>query len=193
MHFARIVRRIKKERSQLRILVLGFDNAGKTSVLHRLFGKPVMDAMPTFGYQIHSGVHRGYELVVLDVGGQSVFQEHWSSYYEDVDGVVFVFDSTDGRSFTEHVGRIKSAVVGKPMLLLANKCDIGTAFSQDMLGNDFQQFLSRKDVRLMKCSARSGEGVNEGFDWLLAESMKRLLNEVAVKACAAVEGSMVGQ
>ncbi|KAM0672575.1 ADP-ribosylation factor-like GTPase [Ordospora colligata] len=183
MHFARAVRRIKKERNQLKILVLGLDNAGKTSVLHCLFGKPVVDVMPTFGYQIHSGVYRGYELILLDIGGQSVFLEYWSSYYEDVDGVVFVFDSTDCRSFAEHVSQIKSSLVNKPMLLLANKCDINPGFSEDVFGNDFQRFLSRKDVRLVRCSARSGEGVNDGFSWLLTESMQRLLNDITNKTC----------
>lgn len=174
MHFSRIVKRMKRERSQLRLLVLGLDNAGKTTVLHSLLGRPVEMVRPTFGYQIYDAAYKSVGLVILDVGGQSMFVEYWSSYYEDVDGVVFVVDSSDSRSFVEHIGRVRSALAGVPMLILANKSDLNPVFDAAQLGGDFCEFVARDDVKLAKCCGITGEGLEEGFEWVLDRSAKRL-------------------
>ncbi|ADM11182.1 ARF GTP-binding ADP ribosylation factor [Encephalitozoon intestinalis ATCC 50506] len=175
MYFSRIVRKIKKERSQLRVLVLGLDNAGKTTVLHKLLGKAIEHVQPTFGYQIYDVTYKTLSLIILDVGGQSMFVEYWSSYYEDVDGVVFVFDSSDRRSFIEHVGHIKSTLVDTPMLILANKSDLNPTFDPRSFGNDFCEFLEKNDVKLSKCCGLSGDGLEEGFDWMIGRAMKGLM------------------
>ncbi|CAD26193.1 GTP-BINDING ADP RIBOSYLATION FACTOR (ARF) [Encephalitozoon cuniculi GB-M1] len=191
MYFSRIVRSIKKERSQLRILVLGLDNAGKTTILHKLLGKPTERVHPTFGYQIHDVVYKAHSLIVLDIGGQSVFVEYWSSYYEDVDGVVFVFDSSDRRSFAEHIGHIRSALVDTPMLILANKSDLNPTFNAESLGSDLCELLKKSDVRLVKCCGVSGDGLEAGFDWILGKSMRRLVSEAEKETAEALQGQVL--
>lgn len=175
MYFNRIVRRIKKERAQLRILVLGLDNAGKTTILHKILSKPIESVRPTFGYQIYDVYYKAVSLIILDIGGQSMFVEYWSSYYEDVDGVVFVFDSSDSRSFVEHIGYIRSVLVSTPMLIFANKSDLNPMFNPNQFGKDFCELLKREDVRLIKCCGIKGDGLEAGFDWILGKAMERLV------------------
>lgn len=173
--FSRIVRKIKKERSQLRILVLGLDNAGKTTILHRILHRPVSRIAPTFGYQIHDAVYNGLNLQILDVGGQALFREYWTNYYEKTDGIVFVFDSSDSRSFVGHIGDIRTALVDTPVLVLANKCDLSPAFEPCVLGDDFCRFLeSCPDMRLVRCSGATGEGLEDGFRWIVDMAVRSL-------------------
>jgi ADP-ribosylation factor-like protein 2 len=179
MSFNRIIKKIKKERKELRLLVLGLDNAGKTTILHRLLGKPIEEVCPTFGYQIHSAEYGGHYLTILDIGGQRIFREYWSSYYEKIDGAIFVFDSSDGRSFVEHIAHIKSELVDTPLLILANKCDLNPGFTSADLGEELGEFLdARKDVRLVRCCGISGENLGEGVDWLLKRSMYDLTERI---------------
>lgn len=174
MYFTRIVKKIKKDQRQLKILVLGLDNAGKTTILHKVFEKPIDSVEPTFGYKMHRIPYKSFDLLVLDVGGQSLFREYWSNYYEKVDGVVFVFDSSDGRSFVEYVGGIRSVLVGTPILIFANKCDLNPTFEASSLGTDFCEFLEGGSIRLVRCCGITGEGVETGFDWIIQESVRSL-------------------
>lgn len=179
MHFTRIVKKIKKEKKQLKILVLGLDNAGKTTILHSIFKKPIDDVKPTFGYQIHNVSYKSFNLVILDIGGQSLFREYWSNYYEKVDGVVFVFDSSDSRSFVRYIGDLRSALIDTPVLIFANKHDLNPGFDVKMLGRIFHDFVKgNEDVNLVKCCGTTGEGLEMGLDWLVSKCMKNLASRL---------------
>ena len=45
---------MKEEEKELRVLVLGLDNAGKTTIVKRLCGQPIEDIEPTLGFTIHT-------------------------------------------------------------------------------------------------------------------------------------------
>lgn len=171
MTFNRIIKEVKKEINELKFLVLGFDNAGKTTILHNLFKKPIKEVHPTFGYQIHTFVYKLYNLIILDIGGQQVFRNYWSNYYENIDGVVFVFDVTDVRPFLQHISEIRSDLPDTPLLILANKCDINYNFCSENLGQDFTSFINKDiNTKLFKCSGIDGTNLEEGVDWLIEKT-----------------------
>lgn len=164
MYFTRIVKKIKKEKKLLRILVLGLDNAGKTTILHNIFKKSIDGIGPTFGYQIYNASYKSFGLTVLDIGGQSLFREYWSNYYGKTDGVIFVFDSSDNRSFVEYIGSIRSILIDTSTLIFANKCDLNPGFDIRTLGTMFYEFLEgNEDVSLVRCCGTTGEGLEIGF------------------------------
>jgi len=67
-----IIRKIKKSEKELRILVLGLDNAGKTTILKALSNEDINQIAPTHGFNIKNLQHEGFKLNVWDVGGQEV-------------------------------------------------------------------------------------------------------------------------
>ena len=65
-----IIRKVKRKEKEIRILLVGLDNAGKTTIVKRLCGDDISTVSPTLGFQIKT-VHRGgYALNIWDVGGQ---------------------------------------------------------------------------------------------------------------------------
>ena len=93
-----------------RILLLGLDNAGKTSILLHFKENSFMpSSVPTVGLNIEQVVFRDYNLTFWDVGGQAT--KLWKHYFDRVDGLVFVIDSTDktrlakAKSELQRVGR----------------------------------------------------------------------------------------
>ncbi len=77
-----------------RILMLGLDNAGKTSMLLQLKENSFMpQSVPTIGLNIEQVEFRDYNLTFWDVGGQAT--KLWKHYFDSVDGMVFVIDSSD--------------------------------------------------------------------------------------------------
>ena len=64
-----LLRKLKRTEKEARVLVLGLDNAGKTTALKRLADEDITHTMPTQGFNIKSVVHEGFKLNVWDIGG----------------------------------------------------------------------------------------------------------------------------
>jgi len=64
-----LLRKLKKTDKEFRILVLGLDNAGKTTALKKLADEDITQTMPTQGFNIKSVLHEGFKLNVWDIGG----------------------------------------------------------------------------------------------------------------------------
>ena len=65
-----LLRKLKRTDKEARILVLGLDNAGKTTILRKLADEDITHTMPTQGFNIKSVIHEGFKLNVWDIGGR---------------------------------------------------------------------------------------------------------------------------
>ena len=79
----------------MRIIILGLDNAGKTTVMKKLCGEDVTEISPTVGFNIKTLEYNRYMLNIWDVGGQKSIRPFWRNYFEQTDGIVWVIDSVD--------------------------------------------------------------------------------------------------
>ena len=69
-----MLRSLKRDEREARILVLGLDNAGKTTILKALSEEDITQIMPTQGFNIKSLVKEGFKLNVWDIGGQKTLR-----------------------------------------------------------------------------------------------------------------------
>ncbi|KAF4306392.1 putative ADP-ribosylation factor 1 protein [Botryosphaeria dothidea] len=58
-------------KKEIRILILGLDNAGKTTLLYRLKIGEVVTTIPTIGFNVESVTYKNLNLNVWDLGGQT--------------------------------------------------------------------------------------------------------------------------
>merc|ERR1712193_32658 len=124
-----LLRGLKKSETEVRILMLGLDNSGKTSILKRLSDEDISHIMPTQGFNIKSLMHEGFKLNVWDIGGQKTIRPYWSNYFESSDALVYVIDSSDKRRLEESGNELKELLAedklaGIPLLAFANKQDL---------------------------------------------------------------------
>ncbi|KAK8775272.1 hypothetical protein V5799_031388 [Amblyomma americanum] len=73
---------------ELRILLLGLDNAGKTTILKKLASEDITHITPTQGFNIKSVQAEGFKLNVWDIGGQRKIRPYWQNYFENTDVLV---------------------------------------------------------------------------------------------------------
>lgn len=73
---------------EVRILLLGLDNAGKTTILKQLASEEVTQVTPTAGFNIKSVISDGFKLNVWDIGGQQKIRPYWKNYFENTDVLV---------------------------------------------------------------------------------------------------------
>ena len=114
--------------TEKRILILGLDNAGKTSILLQMKENTFMpQSVPTIGLNIEQVPFRDYNLTFWDVGGQAT--KLWKHYFDSIDGMIFVIDSTD----RERIPKAKAELMrvtkdvslqNVPCLLMFNKTDM---------------------------------------------------------------------
>jgi ADP-ribosylation factor-like protein 2 len=97
MGLLKILKKVKQQEKEVRLLMLGLDNAGKTTILKKFNGEDISTISPTLGFNIKTLEHRGYKLNVWDVGGQQTIRSYWRNYFEQTDGLVWVVDSADAR------------------------------------------------------------------------------------------------
>jgi ADP-ribosylation factor-like protein 13B len=134
------VEQLSPSSAPLTILVIGLDNSGKTTLSHTINNDIDPIIVPTVGF--NAPVRRrisGQPVTFFDLGGGSRIRGVWPQYFADIHGVVFVVDAADPSRFEEAKNELHSAlvhpmVVGKPLLVLANKEDLPTAQPAKLLG-----------------------------------------------------------
>lgn len=133
----KILRKLKEKEKQKRILVLGLDDAGKTTFVGRLCGKSAGELQqigPTVGFEIVTLVSSlsGWTLNIWDIGGQKSLRSFWRNYFEETDALFWVVDSTAPERLElcwQELARVLQVekLSGVPLLLVANKSDLPTS------------------------------------------------------------------
>merc|ERR1712072_1495350 len=82
-------------KSEMRILMVGLDAAGKTTILYKLKLGEVVTTIPTIGFNVETVEYKNISFTVWDVGGQDKIRPLWRHYYQNTQGIIFVVDSND--------------------------------------------------------------------------------------------------
>lgn len=165
-------------KKQVRILMLGLDAAGKTTVLYQLKMGEVVKTIPTIGFNVEIIDYKGLSFTMWDVGGQDKIKLLWKHYYQNTDGIIFVVDSNDRERIEEATHDLMLMLTDEEMakaalLVLANKQDIKGAISPNELTSlmEFNKLKGRNWL-CQGSSAVTGQGIKEGLDWLATTLLK---------------------
>ncbi|KAH0468722.1 hypothetical protein IEQ34_001954 [Dendrobium chrysotoxum] len=157
---------------EMRILMVGLDAAGKTTILYKLKLGEIVTTIPTIGFNVETLEYKNISFTVWDVGGQDKIRPLWKYYFQNTQGLIFVVDSNDRDRVVEardelhkmfNDDELRDAV----LLVLANKQDLPNAMNAaeitDKLG---LHSLRQRHWYIQSTCATSGEGLYEGLDWL---------------------------
>ncbi|KZT13174.1 ARF/SAR superfamily [Laetiporus sulphureus 93-53] len=181
-----IIRKNRQKEKEMRILFLGLDNAGKTTILKKLNGEDISGISPTLGFNIKTFVHRNYTLNIWDVGGQRTLRPYWRNYFEQTDALVWVVDSSDRMRMQDcreelHSLLLEDRLAGASLLIFANKQDLQGSLTSAEIRNALG-LLSIKSHhwKILPCSAVTGENLVEGLDWVVDDVARRLYYSTAI-------------
>ncbi|KAI0092482.1 ADP-ribosylation factor family-domain-containing protein [Irpex rosettiformis] len=175
-----IIRKNRQKEKEMRILFLGLDNAGKTTILKKLNGEDITGISPTLGFNIKTFVHGRYTLNVWDVGGQRTLRPYWRNYFEQTDAIVWVVDSGDRMRMKDckeelHSLLLEDRLAGASLLIFANKQDIpGTMSTAEIREALDLSSIKSHQWRILSCSAMTGHNLVEGLDWVVEDVAGRL-------------------
>ena len=120
-----ILKKLRRKEKEMRLLLVGLDNAGKSTILSRINGEEIDSVAPTLGFNIKTFNYADYVLNVWDVGrwcdgretfglltvltesgrrryhcscslgGQKSLRSYWRNYFEATEAIIWVVDSVD--------------------------------------------------------------------------------------------------
>ncbi|PWA64480.1 small GTPase superfamily, Rab type [Artemisia annua] len=157
---------------EMRILMVGLDAAGKTTILYKLKIGEIVTTIPTIGFNVETVEYKNISFTVWDIGGQDKIRPLWRFYFQNTEGIIFAVDSNDRDRVVEardelhkllNEDELRDAV----LLVLANKQDLPNAMNAaeitDKLG---LHSLRKRPWYIQSTCATLGEGLYEGLDWL---------------------------
>jgi small GTP-binding protein len=159
----------KKEK---RILLLGLDAAGKTTVLYKLKLGEVVNTIPTIGFNVEQVQYKNIEFNMWDVGGQDKIRTLWRHYFTGTDALIFVVDSNDVERMElakQELHKLldEDELRDSTLLVFANKQDLPNAMSLTEMKDKLElHHISSREWYIQGCCAANGQGLCEGLDWL---------------------------
>ncbi|RVE71931.1 hypothetical protein OJAV_G00056850, partial [Oryzias javanicus] len=136
-------------KKQMRILMVGLDAAGKTTILYK-----------------------------LKLGEIDKIRPLWRHYFQNTQGLIFVVDSNDRERVAESAEELSKMLLEDELkdavlLVFANKQDLPNALSVSELADKLGlQALRNKTWHIEATCATQGTGLYEGLDWLSRELSK---------------------
>lgn len=170
------------KRNSVRILMLGLDNSGKTTILYALKLDELITTIPTIGFNVERVKYNNITFTVWDIGGQDKIRHLWKHYYINTDAIIFVIDSSDLVE-KDRINNVKEELHNVmndinqmyennryiQLLIYANKQDLPNSVST----NQLIKYLSLKELKnkwyVQPTCAINKTGLYEGLEWLSNE------------------------
>ncbi|KAI6649043.1 hypothetical protein LOD99_6766 [Oopsacas minuta] len=156
--------------SQSRIVMVGLDNSGKTTILYRIKLKEKVDTVPTIGFNVETvTLVNNVSFLVWDVTGQEKVRPLWKHYTSGADGIMFAVDSCDRLRFEEARRELiflleDPELRGVPLIILANKQDCKERATPAEVGESLGvNRLSDREWHIQGTSAMTGDGLPDAF------------------------------
>ncbi|KAA0190895.1 ADP-ribosylation factor [Fasciolopsis buskii] len=159
-------------KKEMRILMVGLDAAGKTTILYKLKLGEIVTTIPTIGFNVETVEYKNISFTVWDVGGQDKIRPLWRHYFQNTQGLIFVVDSNDHERIGEareelsrmlNEDELRDAV----LLVFANKQDLPQAMTPADVTEKLGLHTLRNRVWFIQATcATGGAGLYEGLDWL---------------------------
>jgi small GTP-binding protein len=166
-------------KKDVRMLMVGLDAAGKTTILYQLKMGETVKTIPTIGFNVETLDYKGLNFTVWDVGGQDKIRVLWKHYYQNTDGLIFVVDSNDRDRVDDASEELKKMLGEEELkdcvvLVMANKQDLKEAMSPNEITDKLgMSQLKGRQWLVQGTSATSGQGLKEGLDWMAGILLKK--------------------
>ncbi|KAG2415376.1 ADP-ribosylation factor [Aspergillus terreus] len=171
-------------RKEMRILMVGLDAAGKTTILYKLKLGEIVTTIPTIGqspspspgvivapsssetlargitgshrFNVETVEYKNIQFTVWDVGGQDKIRPLWRHYFQNTQGIIFVVDSNDRDRIVE---------AREELQRMLNEDELRDAL--------LLVFANKQDLPYIQSTcATTGDGLYEGLEWL-ADALRK--------------------
>ena len=166
----------------IKIGLLGDSQVGKTAICRAFMNYEFEnDEISTIGnikldtkYKLKNGEQ--IKLILWDSAGQERYRSVAMSTLKAVTGVILVFDVTLRVSFenvSNWLNDINEHLNNPCLVLFANKIDLDKS-QWTIKEEEIIEFANEKKLTYFKTSAKTREGINEGFEHIINDAYERI-------------------
>ncbi|KAL5018509.1 hypothetical protein ScPMuIL_004231 [Solemya velum] len=171
-------------RKRVQLLIIGLDNAGKSTLLDRIQSGRMIQHPPTNLPRSKEMELGNMRFLAYDLGGHPQARRVWRDYFPAVDAIVFIVDASDAERFAEAQEELDGVlhdetIAHVPVLVLGNKVDRPDSVGEDHMSlalglgiyrtgkaKKSKDLLESRPVELFMCSCLKQFGYGDGFRWL---------------------------
>ena len=178
---------------KLKLLIIGDTSVGKSSILLTYTDNYFPEAhLATIGveYKVKELLTDKYKVIlqIWDTAGQERFRSITKSFFRNTNGILFVYDITDRKSFQSVKDWIKDSEMhdsGFEKILCGNKIDLKD--ERQVTFNELEEYGMKKKIEVIETSAKSKINIDESFkklvDLILSKKTEEeIAKEFGVKA-----------
>jgi small GTP-binding protein len=166
-------------KKEAKVLMLGLDSAGKTTILYQLKLGMTLETIPTMGFVHEKISHKKFTMNVWDIAGQDTLRPLWRQYYDNTNAIIFIIDSSDVNRIDLakeelHNLLIEPKLENSIIAIVANKIDMDVLNHEQV--EEQMEIENYKEMRTIKCFPAigiSGQGLAEMLDWVGANIKKK--------------------
>lgn len=161
-----------------KIIIVGLDNAGKTTILYQFLMNEVVHTSPTIGSNVEEVVWKNIHFLMWDIGGQESLRSTWSTYYTHAQFIILVVDSTDRDRLPLIKNELYQTISHEDLqraslLVFANKQDIKNSMSAAEISQQLNLTSIKEHAwHIQACCALTGEGLYQGLEWIVSNIKK---------------------
>ncbi|CAL6007889.1 ADP-ribosylation_factor 1 [Hexamita inflata] len=174
--------------TEVRVVMLGLDGSGKTSLLYQWKLNELVDTIPTIGFNVETVKRNKLALTLWDVGGQEKIRPLWKHYLQNTLVLFYVIDSSE-RNF-QRVQETKNQLVNMmsndelaraAIIILFNKSDLPNSFTDEEIEDEYNLKIGETELKInqihkmkvMRTSALSPDNLTEILDWIELITQKK--------------------
>ncbi|KAI7756743.1 hypothetical protein M8C21_009974 [Ambrosia artemisiifolia] len=156
----------------IKILMLGLDDSGKTAILYKIKTGDFVTTAPTIGFHVEGLEYKNIRFTVWDLGGQDSIRALWRYYYQNTDALIFVVDSNNKQRIYQARNELhrllkEDGLSDATILVFTNKEDLRSAMNVSEVADKLKlHTISQRRWRIQSTSAKTGHGLYEGLSWL---------------------------
>ena len=161
------------DRRETIIDIVGLDGSGKRTIMEKLEFGEIIKTEVTLGFQVETVQKRNVIVNSWDVGEVTKTRPLWKYYLENSKALIFVVDATDHDFMRIAADELKKLLDHELLtdacfLVLANKQDLPNAMSlEEMTTKLGLKEETDHPWHIQPTCGLSGDGLNEGFEWLI--------------------------
>ena len=174
-----------RSRNNFKIIILGIQNAGKTTILYRLSLGQLIKTTPTIGSNVEEITYNNVKFQAWDLGGQESARSVWDVYFLNADAIIYVIDSHDenyDESKNQFYKLLKNEMLKDAVILIfANKQDLSGSKNINEIINIYNLSEIKDHIwHIQPCSAHTGEGLITGIKWLSDQLVYKTSNSFPI-------------
>ena len=165
----------EEEKNNYKVIMLGLDNSGKTTILYRLRLGEIVTTIPTIGFNVETIENNTWNKTIClwDIGGLPKIRPLWNHYYSDIKGLIWVYDISNNEEIENSKKELINVLSNEkiennlPLLIYANKTDKNINNNNI---NDFiigiEEQLNTRPYLIQLCNYNDLESYKNGINWL---------------------------